>query len=302
MALPSLTIIVCVHNALEDVKLCLASLSRAEYDGPLSIIIVDDGSDSATAGYLELFAEGAPDVRLIRRDKAHGYTNAANAGLKAATTELRILLNSDAVASRQSFRKIAEVFINSPDVGVVGPLSNAASWQSVPDLSAPEGGWSKNPLPDGVTADDMDRILDAADVDLPKTVRTPLVNGFCFAIRQSVIQQIGYLDEASFPRGYGEEDDYCLRAADAGFGVAIAIRAFVFHAKSKSFGAEARSKLNASGQVALKTKHGEARLKRAVETLRLNPYLGAMRDAVRAGLAATLQSHRTGDELRLAGR
>ncbi|MEM7662691.1 MAG: glycosyltransferase family 2 protein [Pseudomonadota bacterium] len=284
---PSIAILVCVHNALDDVKLCLAAINQADYEGRLSIVIVDDGSNAATAQYLEFFAEGAPEVELIRRDAAKGYTNSANTALKATDADFLILLNSDTIPSRQSFRKIVEVFQTSSDVGIVGPLSNAASWQSVPDLSAPGGGWSENPLPDGVSADDVDRMLDSADIELPKTVRTPLVNGFCFAIRRLVIDEIGYLDEDSFPFGYGEEDDFCLRAADAGFGIAIAIRAFVYHAKSKSFGHEKRSKLNAQGQVALKKKHGETRLQRAVEALRLNPYLGAVRDAIRTSLTTT---------------
>ena len=32
-------------------------------------------------------------------------------------------------------------------------------------------------------------------------------------IKRGLIDQIGYLDEERFGDGYGEENDYCLRAA-----------------------------------------------------------------------------------------
>ena len=291
MTRPSLAVIICVHNALEDVTRCLEATSNAAYAGPLTAIIVDDGSDAPTARRLQSFVDNAPAATLIRRDKARGYTNAANTGLNASDADICILLNSDTVPSRRAFDKIVDVFERSADIGIVGPLSNAASWQSVPELSAPGVGWSRNPLPDGVGSEDVERILDAAAPDLPATVRVPLVNGFCYGVRRSMIEQIGFFDEDAFPRGYGEEDDLCLRATDAGFGAAIAPNAFVYHAKSKSFGMTERSKLTSAGQAALKRKHGAMRVQRAVETMRLNPYLGALRDAVREGLASADAAH-----------
>ena len=55
------------------------------------------------------------------------------------------------------------------------------------------------------------------------------------------------MDEENFPIGYGEENDYCIRAADAGFTLAIADDAYVFHAKSKSFGHSRRKELSKQG-------------------------------------------------------
>lgn len=285
MPIPSVSVVVCVHDALEDVKRCLQSIEAAQYAQEITTIIVNDGSGPETSAFLDDYVSSNEGIKLITRKEAQGYTNSANTGLQASDTDVCILLNSDTILSTQALSKIVNVFELAADVGIVGPLSNAASWQSVPNLSNKEGGWSSNPLPKGLDVDGMDKIVDAVDrEDFPEIVRTPLLNGFCFAVRRSIVDQIGLFDEVAFGRGYGEEDDYCIRAMDAGIGIAIAVDTFVYHAKSKSFGSSERAKLSAAGQAVLKKKHGEHRLRRAVETMRLNPYLSFVRDAVRLSL------------------
>src|SRR5205823_4498993 len=49
-------IIVCVHNALDDVQRCLASIVQRTMP-PYRIIIVDDGSEARTHDYLKAFAQ-----------------------------------------------------------------------------------------------------------------------------------------------------------------------------------------------------------------------------------------------------
>ena len=48
-------------------------------------------------------------------------------------------------------------------------------------------------------------------------------------------KQISYMDEINFPTGYGEENDYCLRAIE-GFSLAVADNLYVYHSKSKALG------------------------------------------------------------------
>lgn len=284
MSLASVTIVVCVHNALEDVRNCLQSVEKTQYEGDLRLIIVDDGSDAPTVEYLDSFSERVPWARVIRRDTPGGYTVAANTGVSAAQSDLIACLNSDTVVPARWLQKITARFALGPDIGLVGPLSNAASWQSVPERSDPAGGWAINDLPTGYQVDDMDARVEEAARAVPGLVRLPLLNGFCFTIRQDVIARIGLFDEDAFPRGFGEEDDFCLRATDAGFGIVLAQDTYVFHAKSKSYGASKRSDLTEAGQQALHRKHGQHRLKRAVETMKMNPYLETMRSAVAEAL------------------
>lgn len=278
----SVDIIICVHNSLEDVKNCFESARATNYSGgPVRIILVDDGSDAPTRDYLRDVSSSQEYVQLIRRENAAGYTVAANTGLRASSAEFCALLNSDTIVPKPWLTKIVSLFRKKSDLAIVGPLSNAASWQSVPERSKPEGGWAINELPANFTVDTMDREVERAAAQVPAVVRVPLLNGFCFVVRSAVFQAVGYMDEKGFPRGFGEEDDFCIRATDAGFGLAIALDTFVFHAKSKSYGSSARDELTQKGQAVLKQKHGEARLRREIETMKQNTYLADMRDALR---------------------
>lgn len=277
----SVDIIICVHNSLEDVARCYESAKATMYaDGPCRIILVDDGSDPPTRDYLKEVTEANPNVELIRREKASGYTVAANTGLRASSAEFCALLNSDTIVPTNWLTKIVALFRKKKDIAIIGPLSNAASWQSVPERSRPEGGWAVNELPTNYTVETMDREIARAAATIPAIARVPLLNGFCFVVRSAIFERVGYMDEQGFPRGFGEEDDFCIRTTNAGFGLAVALDTYVFHAKSKSYGSNARNELTQKGQAMLKKKHGEARLKREIETMKQNPYLADMRDAL----------------------
>jgi len=108
-----------------------------------------------------------------------------------------------------------------------------------------------------------------------------MLNGFCMAIKRSLRERIGLLDAGSFAAGYAEEIDYCFRATDAGFRAIVADTAYVFHAKSRSYGHELRQELARRGRVALAEKYGPTRLEDARAELRANEALALTRSRVR---------------------
>src|SRR3546814_16309874 len=55
-----------------------------------------------------------------------------------------------------------------------------------------------------------------ADVGAP-AFEVPTGNGFCMYIRRAMLEDVGLFDEQAFPVGYGEENDLCMRAIDAGW-------------------------------------------------------------------------------------
>lgn len=273
----SITAVVCVHNALPYVKKCFNAVKKYKHSA-LDLIIVDDGSEADTENYLKSFqADNANWVRLIRHKKAHGYTKSASEGLKTSTADFTILLNSDTIVTPDWAQKMADVALTNKGVGIVGPLSSAASHQSVPDHKSKGGQTAVNELPKGFSVNDMNDYCEKWSFtnNIP---RVPLVHGFCFGVTKEVIDSIGYLDAASFPRGYGEENDYCFRAADAGFGMALATHTYIYHAKSKSFISNERQKLMDDGMSALKRKHGQRRIDHAVKSMQQNAVLVALRE------------------------
>lgn len=280
----TIDVVVPVYNALEDVQRCLASLETHTDGFDVRIIVVNDGSDASTSHWLREHCASKPLFTLIEHPLNQGYTRAVNAGLKSSTAPYVITQNSDTIVAAGWLRGLVRTMESDPELGIVGPLSNAASWQNVPNLKDDSGSFAVNALPQGLDVDGMARLV--AEVSERRYPRLPFVNGFCFMIRRAVIDAIGYMDEENFPVGYGEENDYCIRAADAGFQLAIADDVYVFHAKSKSFGHERRKELSARGTESLKRKHTPSKYFARVEGVKRTEVLDQVRLLVQAALAA----------------
>lgn len=251
-------VVVTVHDALEDVERCLAALRRCTDGYDVRVLVVDDGSGPKTSERLHQHAADWAAITVLRHEKNLGYTRSVNAGLAASTAPWVVLLNSDTIVTSGWLVRLVRCAQSDPTIGLVGPLSNAASWQSVPDVKNEHGDFAVNALPPGLDEDAMARVVATAwNGSYP---RLPVLNGFCLLLKREVIDKIGVMDVGHFPRGYGEENDYAFRAADAGFSLAVASDAFVYHAKSRSFGHAARIELARSGKKALTQKHGAPRL------------------------------------------
>ncbi|WP_302579788.1 glycosyltransferase [uncultured Desulfovibrio sp.] len=269
-------VIVPVHNALGHARACFASLLptlRAK-DG---LIIVNDLSDAETSGWLRAFAQSDARVRLLENETNLGYTGSANRGLRASDAPFRVMLNSDTVVCPGWLEKMLLVAYGDDKTGIVGPLSNAASYQSVPSLSPAENNTPINVLPRGKSVRDMDRLCEeSAPWGLYPSVA--LIHGFCFGIRQEVINTIGFFDEINFGRFFGEENDYSLRAAQAGFILRVATPVYVYHAKSKSISTEIRTSHVGKASRRLHKIYGTKRVNNAIYKTLNTPILIYMRN------------------------
>lgn len=248
------SIVVCVHNALNDVEECLCSLWENR-TFPYEVILVDDGSEDETRDYLREFAVRTK-CKLHRNEEAIGYTKSANIGLKLSQADFVVLLNSDTIVTSGWIEKMLMCFEKNPDTGIVSPFSNAATYQSIPETRDSESGdWKINVLGDGITVEMMALIVEKASMH--KYPKVAALNGFCFMIKRDVLEKVGYLDEESFPKGYGEEVDYCIRTVKAGYCLRVVDDTYIFHEKSKSFTHAKRKELGAASKPILKEKHGD---------------------------------------------
>ena len=254
-------IILPVYNALDDVKNCINSL----YDNfslPFNLIVVDDFSDSETENYLKdnSLVRG---YKLLRNNENLRFTKTVNNGFKESFGDYVILLNSDTIVTPAWIEKIIACFNSNNKIGIVGPLSNAASWQTIPvQKDHDTNDWLVNEIPQGYTINDMNKLVEVTS--LKKYPIVPSVNGFCYAIKREVINKIGTLDVEYFPTGYGEEDDFSIRAQSAGYICAVADDTYIFHAKSKSYTHEVRKVLTKGGRKSLDAKHGKDRIKQLI--------------------------------------
>jgi GT2 family glycosyltransferase/glycosyltransferase involved in cell wall biosynthesis/SAM-dependent methyltransferase len=268
----SIDIIICVHNALDDVKRCLVSL--LEYTAqPFQLILVDDGSDEVTAKYLREFASSHPAL-LLRSETGTGYTYAANRGMRASSSEFVVLLNSDTILPPEWLDRLLTCIQSNQCIGMVGPLSNTASWQSVPKIEE-NGDWASNPLPVGLSPAQMAQRIAAKSARLYPVM--PLLNGFCLILRRKLLDEVGLFDEENFGQGYGEEDDLVLRARNAGWKMALADDVYIYHAQSKSYSSDQRHALSERAGKILRSKHGEKIISQGVSFCKQDPVLEGIR-------------------------
>ncbi len=282
-------VIVCVHNALEDVQRCLSSVVRHSLP-PYRIIIVDDGSDVPTRDYLKRFAE-TQGAELVRHEEAKGYTLAANAGLRASDAEWSILLNSDTIVTPYWLERMVACGQSHGQIGLVGPLSNTASWQSVPQVMDGDD-WAENPLPEGISVAEWGQVI--AGGSARAYPRVGFLNGFCLMIKKAVREDLGLFDEETFAAGYGEENDYCLRAGKKGWELAVADDTYIYHAQSKSYSHERRQKLCERADKALREKHSEAAILSALEITKSSEVL----EGARARISYYLERERLQADVR----
>ena len=96
--------------------------------------------------------------------------------------------------------------------------------------------FEENELPEGLDVAKMDALCAKANPGVLADIPTGV--GFCLYIRRALLDDIGVFDERRWGRGYGEENDLCLRASHKGWRNVGAYDVFVFHEGSVSFGKE----------------------------------------------------------------
>ncbi|HRE93270.1 MAG TPA: glycosyltransferase family 2 protein [Fimbriimonadaceae bacterium] len=109
-----LGVVIVSYNTKDHLRACLESLGEAD-----EIIVVDNASRD---GSPEMVAADFPHIRLIANAKNRGFGAANNQGLDAMTSELALLLNSDAAATPGALGVLREVMSDPSVVACGGQL------------------------------------------------------------------------------------------------------------------------------------------------------------------------------------
>jgi GT2 family glycosyltransferase len=219
-------VVVPVHGGREQTLACLDSVLASLPRGSRLHVVDDCSPDPALVTALDALARRGR-IRLLRLSRNRGFPAAANAGIAAAAGRDVILLNSDTLVPPGWMEALAAAVRSAPGIATACPLSNEATILSYPKA---EGG---NPMPDLAGTIQMaalaGRANGAAVVDIPVAV------GFCMFIRRDCLDQIGSFREDLFAQGYGEENDFCLRARHRGWRHVAVPGLFVAHQGGASF-------------------------------------------------------------------
>ena len=228
---PPVAVVVPVHGGAAHTLACLDSVLAA-LRRPGRLIVIDDASpDCELAAALDGLA-GQRRITLVRHRRNVGFAASANAGMRAAAGRDVVLLNSDTLVAPGWLQALREVAYGAADIGTVTPFSNDATILSYPDLS---GG---NTVPDAAGTARLDGAARRANggeaIDIPVGV------GFCMYVRRACLDAVGLFRADLFAQGYGEENDFCLRARHLGWRHVAATGVFVAHIGGQSFGTAAR--------------------------------------------------------------
>jgi len=223
--LPLVDVVIPVYDAHDDLVACIDSV-RA-HTGHYRLILIDDGSTDPRVGALfeRIAAERREDVVLLRNSRNLGFVATANRGMTHGRADV-VLLNSDTLVTPGWLDGLRRCAKSDVRIGTITPFSNNAEICSFPRFCV------NNPPPGDPAGVSAAMALAAVPVypELPTAV------GFCMYIRRRVIDAIGVFDPV-FGRGYGEENDFSMRARDAGFRNVLCDDAFVVHLGARSFGA-----------------------------------------------------------------
>ncbi|MFO7838383.1 MAG: glycosyltransferase [Desulfosalsimonadaceae bacterium] len=222
-----ITVIITVYNAFDEASACIESVLQ-KTSPRFRVLLLDDCSpDERIWPMLQSFAEAHPHVTARRNEENLGYTATINKGCRMAGEDDVVLLNSDTIVTARWLEKLAACAASAENVATVTPLSNAAGAYSIPKNQ------TVNAIPGSMSIENMAALVEKLSPRLRPQV--PTGNGFCMYITRWALNAAGLFDEESFPRGYGEENDFCMRAMQKGFVHLIDDATFIYHKRSASF-------------------------------------------------------------------
>ncbi|WP_026506410.1 glycosyltransferase [Butyrivibrio sp. MC2013] len=267
-AINPISVIILSYNQKDLMKQCLEAVKK-EISPEDEIIVVDNASTDGVVDFLR----DQDGIRLIESGDNVGFAPGCNIGfLECSPGRDILLLNNDAVLTRDSLFYLRMGLYEDRSVGATGPVSNNALEQTV-DLAidedeypeGPQGGERPLLFQGSDAAPDLSAYMLFGDNNnIPSAhpyENRARLTGFCVLIRREAADNIlidsGFglygLPEAAgklkgkrvlldnrFSPAYFEDDDLGVRLCQAGYRCLLCYNSFVYHKggarNGKSFG------------------------------------------------------------------
>lgn len=277
-------IIIPVFNAFEYTEKCVESVLKNSSD--CRLIIVDDAStDQKIKPYLEKL-QNIPqkniEILTIFNQGNLGFVKSVNLAFTKTENHF-VILNSDTEVPPGWLERLFYPIIgHENDVASVTPFSNCGMICSFPEFI------QDNPIFKNMDVEKLDKFFERFGSG--ETVEVPTGVGFCMAFNKRLTDKIGFFDAEAFGKGYGEENDWCLRAKAAGLKNVMATNLFIYHKHGASFDSLEKQQLMQENLKKILRKYPDYVFD--VEQFSKNDPAADIRDS----LAAIIDSHTRGDK------
>ena len=226
----TIDVVIPVYRGSAITRRCIESVMSSSVTVPFELVVVNDDSPEAElVSYLHDL-QSQSRITLIENPANLGFVGAVNRAFMLHQDRDVVVLNSDTEVANDWLDRLQRCALSRHEIGSVTPFSNNATICSYPEFCR------ENDLPPGVDLGDLDRIF--RRINAGRVIEIPTAVGFCMYIKRACLNEVGLFDAEHFGKGYGEENDFSMRAAKRGWLNVLCADTFVFHKGGASFQSE----------------------------------------------------------------
>jgi N-acetylglucosaminyl-diphospho-decaprenol L-rhamnosyltransferase len=227
----ALAIVIVSYNVREDLDRTLASLAAAPPAVPHQVVVVDNASSD---GSLQMVRERWPSALAIDAGGNQGFSKGNNIGIRASSSELVLLLNSDTVVPAGAIDALVEDLRAHPEAALAGPRLGDA--EGKPEISVGRMIGPLNEVRQKLVGRLYERgfapVRRGMERALAETRDVDWVSGACLLVRRADAEAVGLLDERFFL--YTEDVDFCASVRARGRRVRFVGSVAVKHLRGRS--------------------------------------------------------------------
>jgi N-acetylglucosaminyl-diphospho-decaprenol L-rhamnosyltransferase len=223
------SIVIVTHESSDDIVDCVGSIEPSVGRATYEVILVDNASEDGTA---DLVTDAFPWVRVIRKDRRHGFATNCNIGATAAAGRHLLFLNPDTTLTSGAIDALVDHLEANPGVGLVGPrliFPDGSPQPSARRFPRPLATLiRRTPVRWLLPESEPERRHLMLDLDHPNdSVSVDWLLGAAIAVRTEAYWSIGGMDDNY--RLYCEDIDLCWRLQEHRWRVELLPAAEVVH-------------------------------------------------------------------------
>ena len=224
--MPTLSVVIPVHNKWELTAACLRSLAEHTPGGDVAVIVVDNASADDTSGACPALGSSlfGRRFRYRRFENNRNFGPACNAGAALADSALLFFLNNDTLLTPGWLPPLQDALAAEPDLVGVGPLL------AYPDDTVQHLGIVITPAGDSIGH--LYAGLPLAHPLARRRRRFPAITGAALMVSRALFLEAGGFCEA-YVNGF-EDVDFCLALAENGGVMSVIPESRVIHFESQT--------------------------------------------------------------------